>query len=110
MPSAAGSTFVRLQNWYVSQCNDEWEHAYGVHIGTLDNPGWEVQVNLRDTPLENRSFSKHVDGEDDSNYDDAGNQIGPWLTCEVKDRIWQAYCGPHDLERTLIKFLDWAGA
>lgn len=26
-----------LQMWYVAQCDDEWEHAYGIKIETLDN-------------------------------------------------------------------------
>lgn len=24
-----------LERWYATQCNDEWEHAHGVRIGTL---------------------------------------------------------------------------
>src|SRR4051812_33664431 len=40
-----------LQWWYLAQCNDAWEH-FGVGIGTLDNPGWSVRVELTDTSLE----------------------------------------------------------
>ena len=35
-----------LQKWYRSQCNGEWEHAEGISIGTLDNPGWSIEVSL----------------------------------------------------------------
>jgi hypothetical protein len=38
-----------LQRWYVAQCNGEWEHSYGIEIGTLDNPGWSLRVDLKDT-------------------------------------------------------------
>ena len=31
-------------DWYLSQCNGDWEHAYGVKIDTLDNPGWTLEV------------------------------------------------------------------
>jgi hypothetical protein len=27
-----------LEQWYQQQCDDEWEHHYGVTIETLDNP------------------------------------------------------------------------
>lgn len=28
--------FTQLQTWYVSHCNGEWEHTYGVKIDSLD--------------------------------------------------------------------------
>jgi hypothetical protein len=28
-----------LQDWHAGQCDGDWEHSYGVDIGTLDNPG-----------------------------------------------------------------------
>lgn len=28
-----------LQQWYLQQCNEDWEHSWGVRIATLDNPG-----------------------------------------------------------------------
>lgn len=33
-----------LVNWYVSHCDGEWEHGYGITIETLDNPGWAVNI------------------------------------------------------------------
>jgi hypothetical protein len=35
-----------LQQWYLDQCDDEWEHQFGVVIETLDNPGWLVKNDL----------------------------------------------------------------
>ena len=43
---------IWLQNWYLAQCDDEWEHEFGVSIGTLDNPGWRLKVDLRETSLQ----------------------------------------------------------
>ncbi|MEU4549059.1 Imm53 family immunity protein [Nonomuraea dietziae] len=40
-----------LQSWYASCCDDDWEHSYGVTIGTLDNPGWCMKIDLVDTSL-----------------------------------------------------------
>jgi hypothetical protein len=41
-----------LQEWYLSQCDGEWEHEYGVKIDTLDNPGWDIKINLQYTDFE----------------------------------------------------------
>ncbi len=41
-----------LLEWYHKQCDGEWEWEHGssgVHIGTLDNPGWYLTVNITDT-------------------------------------------------------------
>ncbi len=45
-----------LQTWYQAQCDNDWEHQYGVKIDSLDNPGWMVSIDLfgtlrRDVPL-----------------------------------------------------------
>lgn len=46
-----------LQEWYAAQCNGDWEHSYGVKIDTLDNPGWILKVDLRETEWEDLSVS-----------------------------------------------------
>jgi ribosomal protein L37E len=33
----------KLSDWYAAQCDGDWEHEFGIHIGTLDNPGWSVK-------------------------------------------------------------------
>ena len=43
-----------LENWYVARCNGDWEHQWGVTIGTLDNPGWTLVIDLNQTKAENR--------------------------------------------------------
>lgn len=104
------STLVRLACWYASRCDGEWEHAFGVRIGTLDNPGWTVVIDLTGTPLEHRPFERVVEGEEDENYAEGGEQIGPWMTCLVEQKAWRAHCDPTSLERVLTRFLDWADA
>lgn len=37
---------IWLQNWFAVQCDGVWEHAHGIKIDTLDNPGWTVHVDL----------------------------------------------------------------
>jgi hypothetical protein len=41
----------RLQSWYESHCDGDWEHDKRIRIGTLDNPGWRVYINLADNLL-----------------------------------------------------------
>ena len=45
------TTLARLQRWYASQCDGDWEHHSDVEIGTLDNPGWSVDIDLADAAL-----------------------------------------------------------
>lgn len=35
-----------LQNWFDAQCDGNWEHEYGIRIETIDNPGWNIEIDL----------------------------------------------------------------
>ena len=41
-----------LENWFYSQCDSNWEHGNGIRISTLDNPGWDVIIDLNETNIE----------------------------------------------------------
>lgn len=41
-----------LSEWYSQHCDGAWEHIYSVHIKNLDNPGWELSVDLGETELD----------------------------------------------------------
>ncbi len=43
--------FEWIEKWYLSMCDGEWEHFYGIKIDTLDNPGWIVRIDILDTEL-----------------------------------------------------------
>ncbi|HEX3160725.1 MAG TPA: immunity 53 family protein [Gemmatimonadaceae bacterium] len=88
----------RLQEWYTSQCDGDWEHEYGIRIVTLDNPGWAVHIPLAETELEHVPFVEVVDR--DSERD--------WVHCRVRDGQWRGSGGPQMLARLLGYFLDWA--
>jgi len=38
-----------LQKWYADHCDGDWEHEYGIVIETLDNPGWSIVIDLKNT-------------------------------------------------------------
>jgi hypothetical protein len=88
----------QLQKWYHSQCDGDWEHGYGVSIGTLDNPGWGVSINLKDTSLEGKPFTEihRIEHETD------------WISCRIKDGNFEGHGGPFMLEEILKIFLAWA--
>lgn len=73
---------LELQNWYESQCNDNWEHSFGIEIGTLDNPGWYIEIDLSETSLESKFFEEMTINI--SNND--------WIFCKVKDKKFEG-CG-----------------
>ena len=88
---------VGLQSWYHKQCNDDWEHQYGVRIDTLDNPGWSLAIDLHGTALAGRSFrARELEGD------------LSWYVCKVEGEQFKAYCGPAHLGAVIQIFLSWA--
>src|SRR5262245_9042118 len=92
------STLQRLCAWYRSQCDGEWEHHQGVKVGTLDNPGWWVEISLRGTPLESVPFDDHKD---------LYQHETEWIHCRRDGQTFQIDCGSERLEAALQVFLDW---
>jgi hypothetical protein len=91
----------RLERWYADQCNEDWEHTYGIKIGTLDNPGWLLTVDLAETELRDKAFSSILRG--DSEHD------VQWLHCKIESGQFQAAGGIPNLPDMLETFLQWAG-
>ena len=90
--------FLWLQKWYLAHCNSDWEHGSGIHIGTIDNPGWSVKVNLLETELENKPFDKLSLERSEDN----------WVFCSVKDGKFEGARGPTNLPEILRIFRSWA--
>lgn len=86
-----------LQRWYAGQCDGDWEHEWGVKIGTLDNPGWWVVIDLEDTDLEAREYSKV----------DIKRSETDWFFTRVQDQRFSASCGPGNLTEVLTIFREW---
>ena len=45
------SIFTWLNQWYIDQCDGDWEHGYGIKIETLDNPGWSLAIDIEYLPI-----------------------------------------------------------
>ena len=91
-------TIARLEQWFVEQCNGDWEHQYGLSIGSLDNPGWRLTIDLVGTALETRQFTiiERLEAESD------------WMRCWTENKRFNAACGPRMLQNAMKVFLDWA--
>jgi hypothetical protein len=98
------NTLERLENWYRSKCDGDWEHYYGVKIDTLDEPGWSVDINLEGTNLDGHTFREVSYGVGA----DAENSGDEWIWCRVEEGLFKGVGGPSKLEDILRVFLDWA--
>ncbi|MFH0733814.1 MAG: immunity 53 family protein [bacterium] len=89
-----GDILKWLENWYSSNCNEDWEHMYGIKIGTLDNPGWDVRIDLKETEFENETVDRFLydNGDDD------------WYSYEIIDAQFIAYGDPTKLSFLLGLF------
>ena len=96
---------AQLQHWYRAQCDEDWEHSYGVHIGTLDNPGWTLDIDLTGTSLEQKLFPSVHYGL----FEEAETSGDEWLMCKVEDGKFVGRGGPFKLNEMIGIFLRWAG-
>ena len=94
--------FNDLVKWYKEQCNGDWEHAFGISIQTLDNPGWCVEIDLKGTPLEGAVFEERISGDFSDN-----NPSPPWLHCKVLDNKFDGAGDTNQLANIVEIFLSW---
>ena len=92
------ANFLWLLSWYQTHCNGDWEHGSGILIGTIDNPGWSLSINLEDTEIENKKFRKLEIERSESN----------WLVCFIRDNKFEGRCGACNLPEVLKIFRNWA--
>ena len=85
-----------IQNWFKINCNGDWEHEYGVHISTIDNPGWCLKVDLTNTALDGTFFSKKKN-----------NNPEDWYTVKTENNEFIAYGDPNKLEELVEIFLSY---
>lgn len=95
-----------LMHWYLAECAGDWEHSYGVKIDTLDNPGWSLKIDLRETGLIGRPFARVDHGEPADDLDE-WNRLGSWWTAYVDGHYFEAACDPLDLSEAIRVFRDW---
>lgn len=90
--------FFWLVKWYSDQCDGDWEHGNGIHIDTIDNPGWSIKISLEDTTLEKKRFNEIKTDNTETN----------WIFCSIKNNKFEGHCGPLNLPEVLKIFREWA--
>lgn len=90
--------FAWLQAWYYIHCNGTWELMKRIHLETLENAGWLITINVKDTELETADFRIIT----------ILNSQNDWLGCEVKNKVFQGQCGPFNLPDVLKVFRNWS--
>jgi len=87
-----------LQNWYSEQSDGDWEEQYGITIDTLDNPGWSLKIDLRNTSLDSKKFERIEVDIDDKD----------WYFCWVENRQFHGASSPQHLTSMLQIFKKWS--
>lgn len=87
----------KLQVWYHSNCDGDWEHSYGFSLETSDFPGWLLKVDLDDTDQEFDTFEKHWIDQASSN----------WIQLDKRGTQLRGACGATQLVKMLDIVTDW---
>lgn len=72
-----------LTDWTKKQCDDDWEHEYGVKIISTDNPGWYIEIDLINhiPEIDNKPWINfEVDNSDD------------WIGFKIEDKVFKGSC------------------
>lgn len=85
-----------LQQWYKQQCDGDWEHSCGIKIESLDNPGWQIKINLEDTALEGYNIEYNL-------FEKSEND---WYGFKIENNIFHAAGDPNKLKFLLEKFKE----
>lgn len=89
----------KLIEWYLLQCNGDWEHQHGFKITSLDNPALRLTVDLKGTDLQFKRFATIEFQLENS---------ATWIYCEkTSDCIFDGYCSPDSFGRLMQIFLKW---
>ena len=83
-----------LMEWYRSNCDGDWEHQHGIRIGTLDNPGWYLEVDLENTSKDGCVLPRRLIERTEID----------WVDVETKDNMFRAYGGPGNLGEIINLF------
>ncbi len=91
-------SFVFIQSWFQRQCDGYWEHAHGVTIETLDQPGWLVTIDLQETALQDETMEPFQRENSDKD----------WIDCEVFNQQFRGQGDISKLGEILQTFQEWA--
>ncbi|EKO89363.1 hypothetical protein LEP1GSC151_2151 [Leptospira interrogans serovar Grippotyphosa str. LT2186] len=70
--------FDWLIQWYSNQCNGNWERENQIKMYTTSNPGWNAEINLKFTKLENHEMRSGLIETEETD----------WYFYKIKDSIY----------------------
>ena len=85
-----------LNEWYVSQSHIPTLNKTLIKINTLENPGWNLKIDLKSIGLK---LSDSIVHQMDRTKED-------WYHCFIKDGIFYAPCGPFNLGEVIGIFRE----
>ena len=86
-----------LDEWYRHQCNGEWEHKQGMRLRMLDDPGWQLTIQLEGTSAKNTRPQR-------LRMETRG---GGWLACSIGAERFEGSGDPRKLEQIIGVFRRW---
>ncbi|MEM9340356.1 MAG: Imm53 family immunity protein [Bacteroidota bacterium] len=84
-----------ISKWFASQCDGDWEHESCIKINTIDNPGWSISIDIRNTSLEGLEVSHE---KSTSDLD--------WFKASSNGLVFSAFCGVENLTDVLNFFMS----
>ena len=81
------NSFDWLQQFFLSNCDGEWEHEYGCTIETMSDPGWLIRFDLRETEHAAKVLEE---------LEDRASPLA-WLKCRMEAGVFEGQCGPRRL-------------
>ena len=86
-----------LCRWYERQSVNDWQEDKGIAISSLDNPGWSLKIDLKDTDLQDEKFSSV----------DIKRSDRDWVVARRNDLKFEAFGGPGNLHEMISTFIAW---
>ncbi len=83
-----------IQAWYSENADLAFEKKQRIKVETLENPGWYIEIDLRNTYLDGVSFDM-IEFDDDKN---------DWLQCFIRDNTFVGAGDANKLNHLLKAF------
>jgi hypothetical protein len=87
----------KLEEWYLQRCDGEWEHSYGIKIDTLDNPGWTIKIDLKETKQQDAILKRVAIHRTEHD----------WIEYWVDYKQFNIACGPKNFSEATEIFVEW---
>ena len=103
--SDKNSSIVDLSSiieWYKLNCDGDWEQTYGVMLQTLDNPGWMLSVDLKNTGVDFAPEVLLMEGCDEQRHP----QEDSWIDCQIDELGYRGASDINQLSRLVDVFTE----